>query len=276
MTYRVWRHGTYRNPKRTKSTSGGNTIPAIQTFGFGTPAPAITGSPVLLYSWDPDNSSLVTMTGNNITALAGADGTSLALTSGSGPTRPIVNGRYVAQFLGTSSQFMSALGGVAGGTQVVIFDSAGPALAMTTGLFGEMNSASASGANRQEILKINGAGAYVTARKADNNSLIADANSGLGNDTNIHIGIATFLTGIGNSYLFFDGVGAPYTSTGTADLATGINNVVIGARLVSSAFTQYHTGNIYRVLKYSAVLSNAQIEEIAVWAATNYGTPNLA
>ncbi len=276
MTYRVWRHGTYRNPKRTKSTSGGNTIPTIQTFGFGTPAPAITGSPALLYSWDPDNSSLVTMTGNNITALAGADGTSLALTSGSGPTRPIVNGRYVAQFLGTSSQFMSALGGVAGGTQVVIFDSAGPALAMTTGIFGEMNSASASGTNRQEILKINGVGQYVTARKADNNSLIADANSGSGNDTNIHIAVGTFLPGIGNSYLFFDGVGTPYMSSGTADLGTGINNVVIGARLVSSAFTQYHTGNIYRVLKYSAVLSNAQIEEIAVWAATNYGTPNLA
>ncbi len=249
---------------------------ATRVPGQGTPAPTITGSPTLLYSWDPDKTSTVTMSGNNIVSLAGSDGTSLTLTSGSGPTRPIVNGRYVAQFLGTSSQFMSALGGVAGGTQVVIFDSAGAALAMTTGLFGEVNSTSASTTNRQEILKINGAGSYVTARKADNNSLIADANSGLGNDTNIHIAVGTFLTGIGNSYLFLDGIGTPYTSTGTANLGTGINNVLIGARLVSSAFTQYHTGNIYRVLKYNSVLTNPQIEEIAVWAALAYGTPNLA
>lgn len=249
---------------------------ATRVPGQGTPAPTITGSPTLLYSWDPDKTSTVTMSGNNIVSLAGSDGTSLTLTSGSGPTRPIVNGRYVAQFLGTSSQFMSALGGVAGGTQVVIFDSAGAALSMTTGIFGEVNSASVSGVNHQEILKINTVGNYISVRKADNNSNIADAYSGTGNDTNIHIAVGTFLTGIGNSYLFLDGIGTPFVSAAVADLPTGINNVVIGARLVSSAFTQYHTGNIYRVLKYNSVLTNSQIEEIAVWAARVYGTPNLA
>lgn len=248
--------------------------------GMGTPAPVISGAPALLYSWDPDNNALVTMNGaqTNIAQLAGADGTSLALTNGSntGPTRALVNGKYVAQFLGTASQFLSAAGGQAGGTQIVIFDSAGAALSMTTGLFGEVNGASASGVNHQEILKINSAGNYVTGRRCDNAGLIADAYSGAGNDTNIHIAVATNLTGVNNSYLFFDGAATPFMSASTADLATGINTVTAGARMVSGSMIQFHTGNIYRILKYPGVLTNPQVEEIAAWAAANFGTPNLA
>ncbi|MEN2673387.1 hypothetical protein [Herbaspirillum huttiense] len=247
---------------------------------MGTPAPVISGAPSLLYSWDPDNSALVTMNGaqTNIAQLAGADGTSLALTNGSntGPTRALVNGKYVAQFLGTASQFLSAAGGQAGGTDVVIFDSAGAALTMTTGIFGEVNSASGTTVNRQEILKINSAGSYVTARRSDTSGANADASSGAGNDTSIHIAISTNPSGVNNCYLFFDGVGTPVASTGSADLATGINTVVVGARMVSGGMTQFHTGNIYRLLKYAGVLTNAQIEEIAVWTAANFGTPNLA
>ena len=246
------------------------------TAGTGVAAPTLTGSPALAASWDPDNTSTVTLSSTQITNLAGADSTALALANGggTGPNRVLASsGRYVADFLGSSSQYLQAASASIGGTQIVIFSSAGAALSANTAIFCEDDQASGTTANRQQILKLapdsNGG---IVSRRASS-SAASDGTSFKGNNTAVHCAIGTYATGTVGGTLYLDGPTAFVNASQVAQPST-LTHTTLGARRASSANSLFHTGQVHRVLKYSGVLTAQQIAQVLDWANLYYGSAN--
>ena len=244
------------------------------TAGTGVAAPTLTGSPTLAASWDPDNTSTVTLSSTQITNLAGADSTALALANGggTGPNRVLASsGRYVADFLGSSSQYLQAASASIGGTQIVIFSSAGAALGANTAVFCEDDQASGTTANRQQILKIGpDANGGIVSRRASS-AASSDGQSFKGNDTNLHCAIGTYASGSVPGTLYMDSPNA-YVNASSVALPSTLTHTTLGARRASNANSLFHTGQVHRVLKYSGVLTAQQIAQVLDWANLYYGS----
>lgn len=244
--------------------------------GSGVPAPALTGSPTLVLSLDPDNTGTVTLSGSQITGLAGTDGTSLALTNGggTGPNRVLASsGRYVADFLGSSSQYLQAASASIGGTQIVIFSSAGAALSANTAIFCEDDQASTTTINRQQILKLNpDTNGGIVSRRASSTAA-SDGTSFKGNDTNVHVAIGVYGSGSAPGTLYMDGPSG-FVNASSVALPSTLTHTTLGARRASNANSLFHTGQVHRVLKYAGTLTPQQIAQALDWANLFYGTKN--
>jgi hypothetical protein len=91
----------------------------------------------------------------------------------------------------------------------------------------------------------------------------------------IHLAIAVNPPGGTTTSLYVDGTSTPITATG-ASPARGIDTITLGARKASGSISIPMDGYIYRTLHYAEALNATQLEQVAAWAASTYGTPNLA
>jgi hypothetical protein len=248
----------------------------------GVAAPVLTGGAVPIASWDFDQSVSITSSGGAIDSILGVDGTGITLT-GSGGTRPALSTRAangtkgVADFTAASSQVLQAATGLglgsAGCTIVCITEPKATNLASTVV---EVSQASAvSTVNRNAI----GTGTSTTGwgmRKCGASGGNQDANQGSAYAAAIALVIGLSKSGTSGSQLTLNGTSTPITSAGSVANSTANNITLLGCRSVSSALGNFYGGYIWRVLIYATALNATNLEEIAVWANTNYGTSNLA
>lgn len=262
------------------TNSAGQTTSTSPTFIVATPsgvaAPVLTGSPALLASWDFGNNSTLTVSGGSIDSVAGADGTSFTLsqTGSNRPTQVARDGKNTARFTSASSQFLSiaSILGAASANGVTIVAIAEPATTVASQVILDIsNSASGGGNNR---LMLSGGASGWGARKASSTGF-SDANLGSSFTTAKRLLIAVNRIAAGASNLYVDGTATPVVSGTGQNWPTGMNITKMGARTNAGATELYADGWIWRVLVYPE-LNATQIEELAVWAATNYGTPNNA
>lgn len=260
-------------------TTSQNVTYLIADPALGAAAPTLTGSPALIASWDFDQAVTVTSSGGAIDSILGMDGTSVTLT-GSGGTRPALTartGKNTADFTAASSQVLQAANGLGLGTSgctiVVITEPKATNLAATVV---EVSQASAiSTVNRNAV----GTGTSTTGwgmRKCGASGGNQDANQGSAYAAAIALVIGLSKSGTSGSQLTLNGTSTPITSAGSVANSTANNITLLGCRSVSSALGNFYGGYIWRVLIYPSQLSATNLEEIATWAATNYGTQNLA
>jgi len=261
---------------QTKQAALALTVTAANT-GTGVAPPVLTGSPTIRNSWDFDKGSTLTMdtTANPpiISAVAPSDGGTLTLsndTPASSPTRVLrPNNRYAAKF---DKAFTQNLRGVApqgiGGSQILIFEPVTSSAAAV--VFDRANSASAATANREQLL-LNGS---VNARRSGSGGTTDVTMAGGNALSTLHVAVVTFDPAGTAITVYIDGMATPGTGNGAAPTTMG--TVTMGARTSSSTVTAPLDGYIYRVIDYPVVLTAEQADQAAVWAAANYGTPNLA
>jgi len=266
------------------TNSAGQTTSVTNTYvvldpTLGAAAPTLTGNPALIASWDFDQAPTVTASGGAIDSILGADGTAVTLT-GAGATRPALttrSGKNTADFTAASSQVLQAANGLGLGTNgctiVVIAEPKATNLASTVV---EVSQASAiSTVNRNAV----GTGTSTTGwgmRKCGSTGGNQDANQGVAYTAAITLVIGESKSGTSGAQLNVNGVGTPITSAGSVANSTANNITLLGCRSVSSVLGNFFGGYIWRVLIYPTGLSATNLEEIAVWAATNYGTTNAA
>lgn len=267
------------------TNSAGQTVSTSPTYvttdpAAGIPAPTLTGGLTPVASWDFANPGLVTAS-DAIDAVAGADGTSYSL-SGSGGTRPTLesrNSKNAARFALASGQYLqlaSDLGqssNSTGLTLVAVLEHA--TVAAQQGILDIANGASAANRNRY-VLQGAIAGVGWVMRKAAGVQE-SDANDGTAFTTGRHLLVGVAKAGTSGCELNVDGVATPDTSVQSSAQPTGLTHTTMGARRVSGVNgNSPFDGWIWRVLVYVGELTTTQREEIAVWAATNYGTANNA
>lgn len=262
------------------TNSAGQTTSTSPTFIVATPsgvaAPVLTGSPALLASWDFGDDSTLGVTSGSIDSVAGADGTSFTLTqTGSArPTQVARGGKNTARFTSANSQFMSiaSILGAASANGVTIVAIVEPAtVAASQVILDIANSASGGGNNR---LMLSGGASGWGARKASSTGF-SDANLAASFTTAKRLLIAVNRIAAGASNLYVDGTATPVVSGTGQNWPTGMNITKMGARTNAGATELYADGWVWRVLVYPE-LNATQIEEVAAWAAANYGTTNNA
>lgn len=240
----------------------------------GVAAPTLTGSPTLVASWDFANSSTVTLSGGDIDSISGADGTSYTLlTPGAMPSQEARGGKNTARFTAASSEYMqiaSALGITNECTLVLVYESN---VADTTQFMLDIaNGASASTADRRSLIGVVSTG--LAARRAQ--TAAQDATVGSSYAAAKFLQIGRFPTGTERAYLNVNGQGTALQSAGTNAAPTGLSHTTLGARRASNAEGSFADIWVWRVLVYSTNISDTAAEEVAVWAASNYGTTNAA
>lgn len=245
----------------------------------GVAAPTLTGSPTLLASWDFDKSSTVTLSGADIDQISGADGTSYTqLTPGNMPAQSTILGKKAASFDAGSTEYMqiaSALGvNTTNGVSIVLVVKWSGAAA-TYQFFDLSNGASSLSLNRYGIRHVNPTGFEFV--KADGSGIISASvgGSAAAAGTYLLIGMADGGTG-GNARLNVNGAGTNIVSGSTNNSPTGLSHATLGARRASNAEGLHSTVEVLTCKVYDGVLNATQIEEVAVWSNTNYGTTNAA
>jgi hypothetical protein len=253
------------------------TLTVQGSAGAGVVAPTLS-SGTLDQSFDFDNTASMSLTSGSINSISGVDGTSLTLTNTGGTARPVqtlVGARYAAQFSTASSQYLqSTTAQAAGGTTVIIFN---PTTNTANQAFYSRSKASATSLlNREDLLGIvSGGSSGFVARKCNASTTTEASTNVAPYPTGLRIIVVLTTPGGTTSTMYLDGKGTPISVSGTSD-AVGMDTVSIGCRAASSANTLFMDGYVYRVLHYSNALSASDIEAVAVWAKTNYGTANLA
>ncbi len=267
----------------TATNSAGQTTNQAITWSVtsgsaGVVAPTITGSPTLLSSWDFDKAASISSTGGLIDSITGADGTSNTL-SGTGATRPTLTsraGKGVASFTGSHILQLAGSGGLGAAgqcTMVVIAETT--SAATTQSILDVSNGEDPFGLNRYVVV-LSSASGY-TFRRLDTSGNISVATQGSATAAK-HLWVGRAPSGTSAVKMNIDGVGTAVTAgvSSAAPIFAGGVKTTLGADISSSVVTRPLTGWVWRVLIYSTALSDAQVEEIAVWAATNYGTTNNA
>jgi len=126
------------------------------------------------------------------------------------------------------------------------------------------------------MLSGSGGGTGWSMRKADATQT-SDISQGSAYTTGRQLLIGVSQAGTSAARLGVDGQGTFLTAAnGSAQNPTGLTHTTMGARRVSSAMNLYFSGKVLRVLVYATPLNATNWEEIAVWAAANYGTTNAA
>lgn len=245
--------------------------------GSGVAAPTLSGTPTLVGSWDFDNTSSVHLTGSVINSIDGADSISQTLTSSGSPTLVSRLGHNAGFFVSSSQQFLQKttdLGLNAAGVATVVLVCDYQSIA-TNQAFLDFGYTGGSGSVSRLTFKTLSS-AQIQAYKGDNSG-----NPGLGTSATltagIHLFIARYYSGTTSHSINVDGQGTATTSAQSVAWPTHIDTTTLGARRVSGAPNDsFLDGYIFRVLVYPSALSDAQVEAIAVWATTNYGTANNA
>lgn len=269
------------------TNSAGQTTSRTNTYltadpALGAAAPTLTGNPVLLASWDFDQSPAITSSSGSIDSIQGVDGTTFTLT-GSGGTRPALSTRAangtkgVASFTAASSQVLqiaSGLGIGTGGNAIVLI--AEPKTAATAASVLEIQQSSATATvNRSAILNGTGTNGW-GSRKCGATGGNQDANQGSAYGTALTLVVGGNKAGSAGSTLNVNGIGTPVTSAGATTNPVSTDLTTLGCRKVSGTLGNFWGGYVWRVLVYGQELTDTNREEIAVWANTNYGTTNAA
>jgi hypothetical protein len=252
----------------------------------GVAAPTITGSPTLLYSFDPGKTDTVALSGGVVTSLAGTDGTTLTL-SASGSARPAMATRGSIQALDFTSASSQILTGAispsptAGNGFTLVLIEEPKAIGTTGDVLDIANAASASAINRVTIGRALASSQYGYSTRKANATIFQDFRTAIAYPAGPNIAIAATGVGTADTQLRWNGTATVATNpsgTNSASVSnpTNLDTLSLGGRTVSGATTGFANTYVYRVLVYSGSLSAAQCEEIAVWAAANYGTPNNA
>jgi hypothetical protein len=261
-------------------------VAASHTAGTGITAPSLSGV-TLVADYDFDKDSTQTIASGSITNIADNSGSSaptLASTSTNRPTQATRNGLHAALFAKASSQRLSVnsvssgLDSSHGFTIVVIAE---PVTVATTCTFYEMSVGSdALNANRLTVGGSSSVGYHF--RKYDNNSHQCVASVGSVYNTGLHLMVAHAASNAGNTTqnvakLNVDGSATVLDSGATVGFfPAGMAWTTIGCNRQSNAFNQFADAYVYRVLVYQGEADATNIEAIATWATTNYGTPNNA
>lgn len=245
----------------------------------GVAAPTLTGSPTLLASWDFADDSTITDVSGAVSAISGADGTSVTLTgpgSTANPTIATAGGKQVATFASASSQRLevTSASGVSGAASIVVVVKMNGTT--TAGLVEVANSITPVDTSRLALLLSSTTG--FQARQHDNSATQSIAAFGsLPNTTDPHLVIGTFPNAAASApKLNANGQGTAVSGSPNSNAAAGIDRTTVGVRRANGSYTSYANMSLFRVLIYSGELTSTQKEEIAAWAATNYGTANNA
>jgi hypothetical protein len=246
----------------------------------GVAAPTLTGSPTLLRSWDFGNTATITQSGGSIDSIAATDGTTGALSS-TGTNRPTVTtqgGKQVAQFSAASSQRLTAnnasgYNSANGITMVAIFE---PTSTASSVGIAEISAGFDAFSNSRNTLLASATTGYQFRKYSDVLNDLSQASPGGGYTSGIHLLIGRCPSGTSAAKFNADGQGTAITAGTSVANSTTIAWTTLGCTRESSAFAKFANGYLYRVLFYSGSLTDTQCEEIATWAAANYGTANSA
>jgi Putative Ig domain len=247
----------------------------VSAAATGVAAPTLTGSPTLLASWDFADNTRLTNTGALIDQITGSDGTTHTLAS-TGTARPSVvtrSGRQVAQFSG--GQALQKIGSVGISNQCTIVTIFEPtSVAANSCLVQYAAGPGVFGAATQQHTALISSSTGIQHRKHDGtNQSIAS----VGSVPTLapHLAVGTSFSGSTAAELNIDGAGAAIVAGALAAGPSGIDRVTMGRTGAATPEFPYN-GYISRVLVYSTPLNATQREEVAAWAAANYGTPNVA
>jgi hypothetical protein len=266
------------------TNSAGQTSSRTLTFdgsvsgSAGIAAPVLTGSPALIASYDPGNASTLTVDTGRVTTIGGSDGTTRALaqTGTARPTLETRSGRPAMRFTPAELQHLQYSGTTGiGSNACTIVLIAEPAAAGETGHYVDISVATATASLSRHALLTNADNKGWTHRKCDT-SVLSDAQRNSPYLAQRTLAIGTSRSGLSYAELNVDGTSSPTFGTGTPASVTNLNTITLGARMVSSAPGAFINAWVFRVLIYGTQLDATQKEEIASWAATNYGTTNAA
>lgn len=264
-------------------TSTQNVTMTVTAASSPVAKPTVTGT--LVGSWGFNGESTITLSGSNVTNLTGADSTSFALANAgsSGCTVTTItdgngNNKTVGRFTATSSQYLQIANnlGVTGAvdcTVVVVYQ---PVLTSATAWLLDIgNGGAAAGANRHSVLGSTSVG--YGYRKIDGTPTSSVASVGSAYNSGIHLIVGRSTAGTGlPAKLNFDGAGTAITAGTNSNNPSGLSHTTLGAERAGNAQVSFADGYVYRILVYTTALSDADVETIAVWANTNYGTANNA
>lgn len=254
-------------------TASANVAWSITAAATGVPAPTLTGSPTLVGSWDFADTGKLTTTGALIDQIAGSDGTTHTLTS-TGAARPSLatrGGKQVAQFSGAQGlQKIGTVGVENQCTIVVVFE---PTSVAANGcLVQYAGGPGVFGAATQQHTALISSSTGIQHRKHDGTNQSV-ASVGSVPSLAPHLSVGTSFSGSNAAELNVDGAGSAIVAGVAAAGPFGIDRVSMGRTNASSPEFPYN-GYISRVLVYSTPLDATQREEVAAWAAANYGTAN--
>lgn len=245
----------------------------------GVAAPALTGSPTLLASWDFANDSTITNVSGRVSAISGADGTSYSLAGPGGTANPTITtagGKQVAAFASASSQKLDGAhtSGITGACTMVLIMKADSTT--TAGLLEAARGTNASNFDRLALLMSSSTGFQSRQHDAAGTQCVASVGSVPNTtDTQLVIGVMPNATSTTTS-LNVNGQGTAIAGTPSAGAATGLATTTIGSRRLNGTNDLYANIKVFRALIYNGALTTTQREEIATWAATNYSTANNA
>lgn len=241
----------------------------------GVAAPALTGNPTLLAHWDFDAASTITLSGADIDSIATrAGGTHTLLTPGAMPSQEARGGKNCARFTRASSEYMqiASAAGVNPTNGVTMCWVAEVVDAPTSKLFFDIaDGAGGVAVNRYYLGVFNSTG--WRARKAAASE--ASANEGAALAAAKYCVVARFTGGTGVCTLHVNGVAAGVAS-GSIGAPSGLSHTTLGALRDTGTETSFFDGYVWAGLLYEGDIGATAAEELAAWAATNYGTTNAA
>ena len=266
-------------------TTSQNITMTVQAAATAVAAPAGITSATLVGSWDPADASTVTINAGLVSALAKSSlDTTSAPTLANASTGPTLvprtdgagNTRNVLRFTAASSQYLqvfNSLGITAGCTLVIVSEHATNTASQVP--LDISNGAGNINANRHCFLSSTSSG--FSHNKADATTRSGAATSVVPFPTGIHLHVGRSPVAASTAAIYnLDGQGTAIVSGTTNGVPASLSYTTLGADRVSSAQANFLDGWVYRILVYSAPLTDADAEAVAVWAATNYGTPNVA
>ena len=257
--------------RRRRSFVSGPVSPPVPPIA----APTLTSGNTFLYDWDFGDSSKVSATGGLINNVI-SKGTDTKTIVGTTTTRPTVDtrlGKQAARFTLANATFMQAAGVnlPPGGSFVAINEFIN--LTIMQGIASKVGATASVSQNRTELYTATTTG--LAMRKGGTGAGSAVDASYASNPSGIHCLVGTADPTTGAIALYVDGTSTPVTAAGPI---TGTNDtmVQVGARWVNGAMQSPADSYQWRVLFSQATLNALDAEEIAIWAAANYGTPNIA
>lgn len=243
--------------------------------GGPTPAPTLTGSPVLVASWDFGDSSKLTVASGKISAVSGSDGTTYTLSEATGTAQPATitaAGYGAAEFSGAQRlKAASSLGRAQTDsiTVVVVGELLEP---NSSGTFFSLAASSTGGQYSRHKLHVVGTNQGVSPSglrySQSNNVTPQSVDMGTPAPIGRHLIVGAGAQSGGSNKIYRDASSnANAASSSFTTVGSNLANVAIGADQDSDFFTGY----VWRVLVYAGTLTNTNVTELATWAQAAWG-----
>lgn len=236
-------------------------------------APALTGNPTLIGSWDFGDTSKITLASGKISQITGSDSTAFTLTQGTTSAQPVpitLGCFQAAQFDGAQSlKITSALGRANSDvfTIVVIGENRAPAQNGTFVSFA--NSTSSSGNFNRHKIRANGTYLGWQLQLADNSTHQETSVSTLATpyDLGRHLIVGAAATNTNTMTLYKDGSQLTTATSQFTAVNTNYAQFMIGGDQVAD----FLSGYVWRVLMYAGTLTSTNATELNTWALANWG-----